>query len=218
MRWSIGVLLLYRDYAISNDEEVQHRYGEMILAYYASGFTDTQLFHFRNLYLYGGLFDIVAVLLGRVLPFDVYVIRHVLCALIGIGGIAAAWATARLIAGPRAALFAAMALAFCGPWFGSMFNHTKDIPFAAAAIGATYFLIRAARALPQPRLADILGFGLDDRSRARPSGHGPAAAGLCSARDRAAHAMGFERVFTLRVSPSARSRRSCRLSFSPISS
>ena len=156
----IGALLVFRDYAISNDEEVQHRYGEMILAYYASGFTDTSLFNFRNLYLYGGLFDIVAVLLAQVLPFDPYAIRHVLCALIGIGGIAGTWATARLVAGPRAGLFAAMALAFCGPYFGSMFNHTKDIPFAAAAMGATYFLIRTARALPQPRLRDVLCLGL----------------------------------------------------------
>src|ERR1700682_300817 len=62
----LGALLIFRDYAISNDEEVQHRYGEMILAYYASGLTDTSLFEFRNLYLYGGLFDIVAVLLAHV--------------------------------------------------------------------------------------------------------------------------------------------------------
>ena len=156
----IGVALVFRDYAISNDEEVQHRYGEMILAYYSSGFTDTSLFDFRNLYLYGGLFDIVAVLLSQALPFDPYFIRHILCAFIGVGGIAAAWATARLIAGPRAGLFAAMALAFCGPWFGSMFNHTKDIPFAAAAMGATYFLLRTARTLPRPRLRDVLCLGL----------------------------------------------------------
>ncbi len=156
---TVGALLLFRDYAISNDEEVQHRYGELILAYYASGFSDTRLFEFRNLYLYGGLFDIVAVLLSRVLPVDPYVVRHVLCALIGVAGIGATWATARLIGGPRAGLFAAVALAVCGPYFGGMFNHTKDIPFAAAAIGATYFLIRLARDLPQPRLAHVLGFG-----------------------------------------------------------
>jgi hypothetical protein len=155
----LGVLLLFRDYAISNDEEVQHRYGELILAYYASGFTDTRVFEFRNLYLYGGLFDIVAVLLSRALPVDPYVIRHVLCALIGVAGIGAACATARLIGGPRAGFFAAVALAVCGPYFGGMFNHTKDIPFAAAAIGATYLLIRLARDLPQPRLAHVLGFG-----------------------------------------------------------
>ena len=100
-------LLSFRDYAISNDEEVQHRYGELILSYYASGFTDLSLFQYKNLYLYGGLFDIVAVLLGRVLPADIFVIRHLLCALIGIGGIVATWATARLIAGPRAGALAA---------------------------------------------------------------------------------------------------------------
>src|SRR5262245_24470654 len=63
-------LVTFRDYSISNDEEVQHRYGEMIVAYYASGFADRALFEFKNLYLYGGLFDIVAVLLARILPFD----------------------------------------------------------------------------------------------------------------------------------------------------
>jgi hypothetical protein len=41
-----------------------------------------------------------------------------------------------------------------------MFNHTKDIPFAAAMMGATLFLIRAARALPSPRAGDIAAFGL----------------------------------------------------------
>src|SRR5664279_31674 len=54
-------LCTYKDYAISNDEGVQHRYGELIIAYFASGFEDQRLFSFLNLYLYGGLFDIVAV-------------------------------------------------------------------------------------------------------------------------------------------------------------
>jgi len=127
----------FRDYAISNDEGVQHHYGELIIAYYRSGFKVRDLFSFENLYLYGGLFDIIAVALAHVIPVDAYELRHILCAMIGIGGIAAAAATARLIAGPRAALIAAAALALCGGWYGAMFNHTKDIPFAAAMMGAT---------------------------------------------------------------------------------
>ena len=63
----------------------------------------------QNLYLYGGLFDIIAVALGHLVPIDPYDLRHILCASIGIGGIGAAAATARLIAGPRAALIAAVA-------------------------------------------------------------------------------------------------------------
>jgi hypothetical protein len=41
-----------------------------------------------------------------------------------------------------------------------MFNHTKDIPFATAMMGATLFLIRVARALPSPRAGDLAAFGL----------------------------------------------------------
>jgi hypothetical protein len=41
-----------------------------------------------------------------------------------------------------------------------MFNHTKDVPFAAAMMGATLLLIRIARSLPSPRAGDIAAFGL----------------------------------------------------------
>ena len=41
-----------------------------------------------------------------------------------------------------------------------MFNHTKDIPFAAAMIAATLFLIRIARSLPAPGGRDVAAFGL----------------------------------------------------------
>ena len=154
-------LATFDSYAISNDEELQQRYGELIISYYASGFSDRRLFHYANLYLYGGLFDVVAVLIERALPiFDPYSVRHLLCAVTGIAGIAAAWATARLVAGSRAGAIAAFALATCGPWYGSMFNHTKDIPFAAAMMGAVYFLCRVARKLPQPRRRDTICFGL----------------------------------------------------------
>jgi hypothetical protein len=154
-------LATLKSYAISNDEEVQQRYGEMILGYYASGFRDQSLFHYRDLYLYGGLFDIAAVLTERALPFvDAYLVRHALSALAGVAGIGGAWMTARLVAGPRAGAFAAAALALCGCWYGAMFNHTKDIPFGAAMIWAIYFLLHLARDLPRPHRRDIIAFGL----------------------------------------------------------
>jgi Dolichyl-phosphate-mannose-protein mannosyltransferase len=154
------VIATFRDYAISNDEEVQQHYGALIVAYYASGFADQALFHFRDLYLYGGLFDVIAVGLQKLLPLDPYDVRHLLCAFTGIGGIGAAWATARMIAGPRAGFLAAAALSVCGIWYGTMFSHTKDIPFAAAMIGALYFLLRLARELPRPRWHWIVLFGI----------------------------------------------------------
>jgi Dolichyl-phosphate-mannose-protein mannosyltransferase len=153
-------LCTFKDYAISNDEAVQHRYGELIIDYYTSGFRDQSVFSFENLFLYGGLFDIVAVALSHLVPIDPFDLRHILCALIGICGIGATAATARLIAGSRAGLIAAAGLSVCGAWYGTIFNHTKDVPFATAMIGATLFLIRAARSLPAPRAGDIAAFGL----------------------------------------------------------
>src|SRR6201992_3308549 len=157
---AVLALFTFRDYAVSNDEGVQHHYGELIIAYYRSGFADRDLFTYQNLYLYGGLFDVIAVGLAKPIPIDPYTLRHILCALTGIGGIAAAAATARLVAGPRAGLIAALALSLCGAWYGAMFNHTKDIPFAAAMMAATFFLVRLARNLPSPRMRDVAAFGL----------------------------------------------------------
>ena len=101
-----------------------------------------------------------AVGLTKLLPFDPFLIRHFLSAMIGVAGMAAVWATARFVSGPRAGLIALVAIAVCGPYFGGMFNHTKDVPFAAAVIGAIYFLLRAGRDLPTPRWSDVIGFGL----------------------------------------------------------
>jgi hypothetical protein len=154
------VFSTFREYAVSNDEGLQQHYGDLIIAYYRSGFTDRSVFDFSNLYLYGGLFDIIAALLAHVLPFDLYDIRHVMSAVAGIGGVVATWATARMIAGPRAGLMAGVALAICGVWYGGMFNHTKDVPFASAMMGALYFLMRAGRDLPNPRWVDIFWFGI----------------------------------------------------------
>jgi hypothetical protein len=154
------VAYTFRDYAISNDEEVQQRYAELIVAYYRSGFVDQSVFHFRNLYLYGGLFDLVALGLQNLLPLEPYAVRHLLTALTGIGGIVAVWATARAIGGSRAALLAALAIALCGTWYGAMFNHTKDIPFAAAMMGGVYFLVWIGRELPRPRWHLVVPFGL----------------------------------------------------------
>jgi hypothetical protein len=154
------VAFTFRDYAISNDEEVQQHYAELIVAYYRSGFVDQSVFHFRNLYLYGGLFDLIALGLQHLVPLEPYALRHLLTAFTGIGGIFAVWATARAIGGSRVAVLAALAIALCGTWYGAMFNHTKDIPFAAAMMGAVYLLVRIGRELPRPRWHLVVAFGL----------------------------------------------------------
>src|SRR5260221_8710230 len=117
-------LTTYKDYSISNDEGVQHHYGELIIAYYKSGFKNQSLFSFQNLYLYGGLFDIIAVALAHLVPIDPYDLRHILCALTGIGGIRATPATPRPLLGPQPGPLAPVSLTPGGAGGGSAFNHT----------------------------------------------------------------------------------------------
>ncbi|MCU0838134.1 MAG: glycosyltransferase family 39 protein [Rhodospirillales bacterium] len=154
------VILTFHHYGISNDEEVQHRYGEMLLDFYSSGFADDSAFHFKDLYYYGGLFDMAAILLDRLLPLEIWDTRHLLSALIGVLGIAAVWRLGRLLAGPRVGFIAALLLALTGAWYGGMFNHTKDIPFATAMAWSLYFLCRVLAELPRPSPRTVIGFGL----------------------------------------------------------
>lgn len=154
------VFFTFRQYGISNDEEVQNVYGKRLLSFYLSGFADNSAFTYKNLYLYGGLFDMAAVALEAVLPFDPYDTRHLLSGLIGVLGIAGVWLLARRLATPRAAVLAGLLLALTGPWYGGMFNHTKDVPFAAGMVWALYFLCRIIEELPRPQPGRVLVFGV----------------------------------------------------------
>ncbi|WP_377807765.1 glycosyltransferase family 39 protein [Azospirillum sp. A29] len=154
------VAVTFRQYGISNDEEVQHVYGAKLIDWYRSGFCDDSAFSYKNLYLYGGLFDMAAVALAPLLPFDPYETRHLLCALIGVAGIAVVWGVGRRLAGPRAGFLAGALLALCGPWYGGLFNHTKDVPFAVLMMAGVALLVRLAGQMPRPSLPTVLGFGV----------------------------------------------------------
>jgi hypothetical protein len=156
----VVVFLTFESYGISNDEEVQHQYGEMLINFYASGFADRTAFSFKDLFYYGGLFDMVAIWVDRLLPFEIWDTRHLLSALTGVLGIAAVWRLGRLVAGPRAGFVAAALLALTGAWYGGMFNHTKDIPFATAMVWSLYFICLLLGQLPRPSLAAVVGFGI----------------------------------------------------------
>jgi hypothetical protein len=155
-----AVFLTFRSYGITFDEEVQNTYGDLILRWYATRGVDDGALTFSNLYLYGGLFDTLASLANLISPFGIYETRHLLNGLVGVIGVAGCWKLARVMGGPRAALFAAAMLALTPDWYGQMFNNPKDIPFAAAMTWSTYFTVRLAHRLPSPPLALVLKLGL----------------------------------------------------------
>ncbi|MBK8176688.1 MAG: glycosyltransferase family 39 protein [Rhodospirillales bacterium] len=155
----IAAVLTFGDFAISTDEQVQHTYGRLLLDYYLSGLTDTRVFEYSNLYLYGGLFDLIAAIVSVFSPLPDYETRHLICAIIGLCGIFAAWRLGRLAGGPRVGLLTVVLLTVCPAYYGAMFNNTKDVPFAAGMTWLLYLSCRLLPELPRPSLRIVVGLG-----------------------------------------------------------
>ncbi|MFZ9642565.1 MAG: glycosyltransferase family 39 protein [Candidatus Methylopumilus sp.] len=153
---SIFILLTFKQYGISNDEQVQHVYGQLLLKFYSSGFVDQSAFSYKNLYLYGGFFDLIAASLEKILPIWVWDIRHFISALFGLAGIVAVYKITEKLAGERAAFLAALLLTLTGAWSGAMFTHTKDVSFGACMTWALYYTSCIANQLDRiPRKLSI---------------------------------------------------------------
>lgn len=156
---AVLVVTTFRDYGISWDEEVQNTYGDMLIAFYRSGFHDRSAMHYLNLYYYGGFFDMVAALLNLVSPLGVYVTRHFLGGIFLLFGLAGAWRLVRLLAGERAALLAIVMLALNPILYGHSFINPKDAPLAWLFVWVIYYACRAIEE-GRPRAATIVGFGV----------------------------------------------------------
>lgn len=152
--------LTFRDYGLGWDDYTHAQYGDLLLALYGSGFTDTRALSFVNLYEYGGGFDMAAALAAKVLPFPLFETRRLMGAAVGVLGLAATWRIGRHLAGPVGGLIALVLLALCPLYFGHMFINAKDAPFAAAMALLLLGLMRAFEEYPAPSPATVLLFGI----------------------------------------------------------
>jgi hypothetical protein len=139
---------------------VQHTYGQLLVKFYASGFADQSAFTYKNLYLYGGFFDLVAALLEKALPLWVWDIRHLLSAIFGLVGMVGAYRITRELANERAAFLTLLMLALTGAWSGAMFTHTKDVSFAACMVWALYYTLLISKELPRIPLKLSIKLGI----------------------------------------------------------
>jgi hypothetical protein len=159
---TLAALATFRDYGLGWDDYTHAQMGELLLALYGSGFTDQRAFSFVNLYYYGGGFDMAAALAAKVLPLDLFEVRRLLGALVGIAGLALTWRAARRAGGPLAGALATVLLAACPLYYGHMFINPKDAPFAVAMVLLLLALMRLFETYPRaswPSVA-LLGLGL----------------------------------------------------------
>lgn len=145
---SVVVLVTFRDYGISWDEQLQSDMGEHVFRFFTSYFHDRSALDMGDLNNYGGFFEVTGAIAARVLPFGLYESRHLLIAISGVFGILAVWKIGRFLGGPGAAFWSALLLTFYPPYYGHMFINSKDIPFAAFYAWSVYCLIRLLRELP----------------------------------------------------------------------
>jgi 4-amino-4-deoxy-L-arabinose transferase-like glycosyltransferase len=150
------------DSGITWDEPPQLDYGNRVLAWYRSGFTDQGALKNHKLFLYGGLFEAPAqwLISTGVLRWGPYETRHVLTALVAVLGMVAAWLTANRIAGARAGLLAAAMLALTPSWVGHGLFNPKDIPFGTAAAFVLYAATCIAMRPAPLRWSDALRAGI----------------------------------------------------------
>ena len=147
------IVFTFLDYGITWDEELQSQYGQAVADYYASWFQDQRYAEIFNLYLYGGMFDGLAAVVDRYLPFRIYDSRHLLNALFGLLGLWGTWRVGRALGGGVVGLIALVLCATVPMYYGHMFNNPKDIPFAAGIIWTIYFMTRS---YAKPELSVLL--------------------------------------------------------------
>jgi hypothetical protein len=161
--FAVLVLLIawtFRDYGMTWDEDVQARYGQTLLRWYATLGGDDSAARFGNLYLYGGFFETLAEFASKFSPFGHFETRHLIGALFGLLAFLAVFGAGRELGGPLAGLFAATLLALDPLFYGHMFANSKDSPFAAAFMVALYLSLVSCRALVQNRNPPFAALGL----------------------------------------------------------
>ena len=152
--------LTFRDYGLGWDDYTHAEYADLLLRMYGSGFKDTGALSFANLYMYGGGFDMAAALLHKVIPLELFEMRRLLGAAVGIIGLAVTWRLGRRVGGPLAGLAAVLLLALCPTFYGHMFMNPKDAPFAVAMVILMLGLVRLAEEYPSPSPRTVLIVGL----------------------------------------------------------
>lgn len=174
------MLWVSKDFGINGDEVTQNLYGQDVYSYYSSfGKKDIESIvkddarirdANKNVYMYGGLYDLLCATVNKVSPFDPYDTRHFINAIAGFLAILVTARWARWYKNWEAALLTAWFLFLTPRFFGESMNNPKDIPFAMGMAWGSYQICRFVDAFPKPDKKRMLllilaiGFAINIRS------------------------------------------------------
>lgn len=154
------VLATFRDYGITYDERWNSIYGYLVLQWYTSGFVEQGAFTYWTLPYEGAFFNVVARVLAKLTPLDVYEAGHLLGGVFGVVGSLFAWRLGSRLGGARAGFLAVLLLLTVPRWYGHVFANPRDLPMAVLALAALDGLVRLLDHLPRPGFARLAAVGV----------------------------------------------------------
>jgi hypothetical protein len=146
------MLWVSKDYGITGDEVTQNTYGETVYKYFATGGADKSALTYRNVYFYGGFYDLICVTVNKMLgtkEADIFDVRHFINAIFGFLAIVFTGLLARYYKGWGAALLTVWFLFLSPRFFGESMNNPKDIPFALGMVMGIYCTCRFLDSFPK---------------------------------------------------------------------
>jgi hypothetical protein len=135
------VVSTFGDYGITWDEPSNRNYARSVVRWYETYGRD-QAAITAAMRHYGALFELVATLAERTLPFGTYENRHLATALVGVLGIVFTYMLGKTLGGRTTGLVAAGLLTLTPAYYGHLFANPKDVPLAALYSLALVAIVR----------------------------------------------------------------------------
>jgi hypothetical protein len=127
------------DFGVTWDEHDRHTYGVKVWEF-LRGLRERSSFAETGGHVYPGLFDTLCAALESWVPLHPFVLRHVVNAIFGWIGIVYSGRLAARLFGPWAGVLAVVLLGLAPRYFAASMNNPKDLPFAAMAMMALYYI------------------------------------------------------------------------------
>jgi len=156
------IVFTFRDYGMSWDQAPTREYGKSVVRFYWSLGLDTtaRTRDPNNVYLYGGLFEILAPAVEPLTHLGWLEARNLTSSLFGLLGIWASFRVGSIAFGPTVGLIGALFLTLTPVYYGHEFINPKDIPFAALYALSLSYVLSLALEFPEFRWSNTVKAGL----------------------------------------------------------
>jgi len=134
--------VLFDDFGLTWDAAAHMEYGQRILDYYRSGFSDLSSLEMGNIRDKGPLFVLSSALIHWLLGLEPDRFWNLLISVFAILTLPALAGLGRLFDNQRIAVFAVLALLLMPRFIGHAFTNPKDIPFACAVCWSMFSMMR----------------------------------------------------------------------------